>query len=260
MDDCIRLLCCNLRGALTWDGWNSWPLRYPLVKDLLLRSHATVIGFQEMLAPNAWLLRPLLTDYSEVPGAVTGRRYLGPRNPLLLHRRTFQIEASGSFFLSRTPQQFGPDWGARQTRGATWARVLYRHRRLLFLNTHLDHQSQRSRLGSLRLILQKLRELGWPAIPAVLCGDFNASADSEEYALLLDAGFRDSWRQSGQPEAPTFHGFAGTAARSEQRIDWIFHSPQLHTVRTALIGDARPPRYPSDHYPLLADLRFAAPP
>jgi endonuclease/exonuclease/phosphatase family metal-dependent hydrolase len=104
------------------------------------------------------------------------------------------------------------------------------------------------------LILSRLTALGWPQIPAVLCGDFNAGPTSREHALLLQAGFRDTWIDCGHPDAATFHGFRGAAAVGEDRIDWILSSGALRPLRVTLIRDAQPPRYPSDHYPVMADL------
>lgn len=254
----LRVLSFNLRGALSADGWNIWPLRYPLVKGVLERTQPTVLAFQEMLAPNDWMLRPSLKAYDLVRGPVTGRRFIGPRNPLFFAREELVLEASGSFFLGTRPQTFRADWGARQVRGATWTRLRHRGRRLLFLNTHLDHESQRARTQSIQLILTRLCGLGWPAVPAVLCGDFNAGGDSSEHALMQKAGFRDAWTEAGHADAPTFHGFRGAAATGEQRIDWILHSSQLRTLRAELVRDAQPPRYPSDHYPVLAELGWSA--
>jgi endonuclease/exonuclease/phosphatase family metal-dependent hydrolase len=217
-----------------------------------------VLALQELLAPNDWLLRPALRAYHAVYGVPTGRRFIGPRNPLFFAHSALTVVDSGSFYLGSRPERFAADWGARQVRGATWSRLRYRGRPLLVLNTHLDHQSERARGESTELILRRLSSLGWPQTPAILCGDFNAAPSGHEHARLLEAGFRDAWSESGQADLPTFHGFRGAAARDEQRIDWLLHSPELRALRAERITAAEPPRYPSDHYPVMADFVWAS--
>jgi endonuclease/exonuclease/phosphatase family metal-dependent hydrolase len=128
------------------------------------------------------------------------------------------------------------------------------------MNVHLDHGPEEARLRAGELILDRLRGLGWPALPAVLCGDFNCNAGSGLHARLLAAGFRDTFLDSGLVDddaAITSHHFQGRAVGADRRIDWILASPPLRTVAAAILRDASPPRYPSDHYPVIADLDWA---
>ena len=62
----------------------------------------------------------------------------------------------------------------------------------------------------------------------------------------------------------TFHDFAGpgytTTDIDHDRIDWIVLRDPDHRLRPmayTAIGDAEPPRYPSDHYPVLVQLATA---
>lgn len=251
----LRVMSFNLRGALTPDGWNVWPLRASLVREVLDRHRPQVVAFQEMLAPNAWLLRRSLRGYQVVRGVATGRRLIGPRNALYI-ARDLVVTGRGGFWLGRRPERFGADWGARQARGATWVRLRHGGGEVLVVDTHLDHESAEARTEGARLVRERLRGLGWPAVPAIVCGDFNASAGGADHATWLADGFRDTWTDTGHRDGLdvfTFHAFRGQPDPAELRIDWILYSPPLRPRAAAIVRDARPPRYPSDHYPVMAD-------
>jgi len=96
-------------------------------------------------------------------------------------------------------------------------------------------------------------------LPFVLTGDFNTTPDSPAHALLT-RGLQDARISAGTHSGPeaTFHNFTG---KPNRRIDWIlyrgFHATAVHTVTTSHEG-----RYPSDHFPVSAELTWdaAAPP
>ncbi len=56
-------------------------------------------------------------------------------------------------------------------------------------------------------------------------------------------------------EVGTFHGFKGD--RSASKIDYIFAQPGVEVLRADILHDNKDNRYPSDHFPITAALRFA---
>lgn len=89
----------------------------------------------------------------------------------------------------------------------------------------------------------------------VVTGDFNAGPDSAVHAALAGrGGLRDAWHPAATRSGPegTFHAFTG---RAERRIDWIlvrgFEVRAVHTIDANENG-----RYPSDHFPVVAELAF----
>jgi mRNA deadenylase 3'-5' endonuclease subunit Ccr4 len=129
-------------------------------------------------------------------------------------------------------------------------------RELAIVNTHLRWDAP-SRSGMQHVGVRQAALLrdsvlapgpGW-----LLCGDFNATPDSEVLAVLADHGLRDAGRVMGHP---TFNA-TGTA----RRIDFILHTPELRvTVEPApAIDDATPlpaPGEPSDHLPVVAQVAW----
>jgi len=93
-------------------------------------------------------------------------------------------------------------------------------------------------------------------VPVVVAGDFNATPEEPAYRILT-AGLSDAWTATDNRSGPdgTFHTFKGKADR---RIDWLL-SRGFQTQRVWTIAEARRGRYPSDHFPVVADLRFLAP-
>jgi exonuclease III len=141
---------------------------------------------------------------------------------------------------------------------------------------------------SSKVILEKIAQLRreQPHLPVILTGDFNTNAwwpeavapeqddlgsNEQEmtavYRLFLAKGFTDTYRAAGQADstaAHTFHGFTGEQYEPADwhmalRIDWILTldgGQRVQTYSCHIVRDAKPPLYPSDHYPVMAELAF----
>jgi endonuclease/exonuclease/phosphatase family metal-dependent hydrolase len=143
----------------------------------------------------------------------------------------------------------------------TWVRFRDRVRggEFLFVNTHFDHEVQRSRERSAALILERLSST--PAgLPVILVGDFNVPAGGNPvYSLITGPGrFIDTWVAASNADTlGTFHGFKGVAAaRGERRIDWILLRGPAAVMSTEIVTDARGTQLPSDHFPVIARVRL----
>lgn len=253
----MRVMSFNVRGALHLDGLNAWPLRRHLVENLIRVYRPNIIGFQEVLWPAYRFLTRKLFGYANVSGNRTGHWLFAARNPVFYSRREFASHGAGAFWLSATPERRSLPSGAQQVRGATWVSLFEGERRFFLVNTHFDHGGPAARETAAQVILDRLRFLGWPRVPAIVLGDFNADADGPVHAAFLAAGFRDTFLDAGHCDENgvfTYHGFQGGLFPGEGRIDWILCSGPLHVARATIVRDAAPPLYPSDHYPVLADL------
>jgi len=102
--------------------------------------------------------------------------------------------------------------------------------------------------------------------PVILMGSFHALPDSDEIALLRQAGFVDVWAAVGRGAGYTYDPSANTNIRTydlsssddAERIDYIFIRGEDIAARSARLIFNRPTYgvYPSDHYGLLAELRI----
>jgi endonuclease/exonuclease/phosphatase family metal-dependent hydrolase len=133
-------------------------------------------------------------------------------------------------------------------------------REFCVLNTHLDHEVQRSRECSAALILERIADFD-DALPLIVTGDFNAAAgDNPVYDSLVTRGpLRDAWLEACGREPPlgTYHAFDGLDTDSDRgRIDWILTRGAIEAIAAEVVTCSRAGQYPSDHFPVQATLHI----
>jgi endonuclease/exonuclease/phosphatase family metal-dependent hydrolase len=127
-------------------------------------------------------------------------------------------------------------------------------------NTHLQvdppDQDGVTRAQRLDGIAVMLRDIGTLEEPALLMGDFNAEPGSPELiGLEADgSGWRDCWR-TVRGSDPGYTIPALVDAPPSRRIDYLFVTDATRVAHAEVVMDHRT-RVASDHYPVLADLRF----
>jgi endonuclease/exonuclease/phosphatase family metal-dependent hydrolase len=260
----------NVRGSVFDDGENRWPKRADLNVQTIKRYAPDLIGFQELQDGHIGVYKERLTEYQNDLGLENSQRPNCNYNALYWKPDRFEMLESGGFYLSTTPDRWSEDWDTACVRAANWAtmRLVQSGALLLYVNTHLDHISEWARSEGSKLIIERIRQLRGDNLPVIITGDFNTGAwDVEKqverpvHKLYTEAGFKDTYWQVGNvPSADTntFHGFEGKLfPRYEGRIDWILTvdgAQRFQVDSGAIILDEQPPLYPSDHYPVLAEL------
>lgn len=243
-----------------------WENRRDSLCRFLLDANLDIIGMQEVLHGQMKDICHELKEYGHVGVGREDGRKKGEYAPIFYRKATWKKLRSGVFWLSETPDVAGSmGWDAACTRCATW--ILLQHkqsgRQLIVVNTHFDHVGHKARTESARLIMRRSRDIA-AGIPLLLTGDFNVDASDEVYTTLTtdtNVPLNDTSR-SGAPHegAPyTFHSFGRIAPRKCSKIDFIFASPAIRTVRTQIIAEKRDsptPFYMSDHNPIIATLQM----
>ena len=110
-------------------------------------------------------------------------------------------------------------------------------------------------------MLRRWLEAITPKDPVILMGDLNADEDQPAVQLLVEPNarprlfnaFRAMEGQRREGDA-TFHRFAGTTEGLP--IDYIFHSGHFTANRSWIDRTNSGGKYPSDHYPLTAELAW----
>lgn len=284
MSHLFRVMTFNVRGSIYPDSDNVWPQRAALNVATIQRHAPDLIGFQEVQHGNLATYTEVLTGYDVEPGPPAVIEGEGEQCEAIYWRQDrFERLASGGFYLSETPDMWSVGWGAYLVRAANWVRLRDRlsGHTLLHLNTHLDHKAHAARLNGAALVIERIEALrranDAAALPVIVTGDFNdpavvqpaypAQADRVHDAFTA-RGFRDTYQEVGLPDVPainTFHNFQGEAFDPlGLRIDWVLvrdgDAQALTTQAAAIVRDSDPPIYPSDHYPVLADLAWATQP
>ena len=92
-----------------------------------------------------------------------------------------------------------------------------------------------------------------------MTGDFNADAPENPVYGTVTAALTDSWRatEGAEPPLGTSHGFGGLErARTAGRIDWILYRGPIAATDTEILTFERDGQYPSDHFPVVAELEY----
>jgi endonuclease/exonuclease/phosphatase family metal-dependent hydrolase len=264
----------NIRGSFRDRGKaNAWENRAAPNVETIQRCAPHLIGFQELQKGNLETYRKRLPQYAYVLGPRYGNRAPHNFNAIFFDKGRLELLDSGGFWLSETPERYSASWRTRSIRCVNWAVFSHLNAGLSFLhlNTHLDHVSKLARVEGSRLILCELAELlerHGDEPPVIVTGDFNCRPGSPPYRSFVEGGFVDTYLAAGNEDsgdANTFHAFKGPRYRNARpglrpkRIDWILlKDPQRRIrVESHLIvrdQDEESGAYPSDHYPVLAEL------
>lgn len=255
-----RVMTYNLRYASDTPP-NSWPERRPLVKNVISQAAPDIIGTQEGVYRQLQDLAADLPDYHWIGlGREGGSR--GEFMAIFYRHARFVPVAFDHFWLSDTPEVIGSiTWGHTVRRMLTWVRLRDKvtGREFLVWNTHLDHQVEEARRKGAALIRDRLAKSD-PGVPLVLTGDFNCpAAGCVAYETLTrEAGLADTWLLAKRRENDGFNTFNGFKAAGKDgiRIDWILARGPVAVSRAAILTDSENGRFPSDHFPVVADVRF----
>lgn len=256
----LRLMTYNLRYASP-QGPEAWPLRRPAMKALLEEQAPDLMGTQEGVYGQ---LRDLASDLPAHDWIGTGRDggSRGEFMAVFYRRDRFEPLAYDHFWLSDTPEVIGSStWGNPNRRMVTSVQFRDRRTGLEFQlwNTHLDHALQPAREKGAALIRTRLARLP-SSDRVILMGDFNAVATRNAVyeALTREIGFTDSWFSAARRRNETlnsFNGF-GKSTFNSARIDWILYRGAAEVSLAEVVDLAPGGRQPSDHFPVVARLRW----
>ncbi|MGF1497562.1 MAG: endonuclease/exonuclease/phosphatase family protein [Elainellaceae cyanobacterium] len=283
----------NIRGTPEYDDVNHWQHRAPLNLQTI-RNHAPdLIGFQELQVGNAATYEQALPHYQWTLGAEYNRPGRLLYCAIYWNTARFRPLQQGSFYLSETCDRWSTSWGSARIKVATWVILEWvgegESAHIVHLNTHLDHGSAIARQRGAKLILEKLTQLNPNGFPVVLTGDFNTPLPLEDdgprqtgqepnaHDLFCNQGFDDAFLATGHQDSAdvhTVHNFQGENFTADEamaqqeidlpinwRLDWVLTRSGTHRALVPqscqIIKDAEPPVYPSDHYPVMAQIEIS---
>jgi len=255
----LYVMTFNLRYASPTPP-NAWFQRRPVMQQLIRKESPDLIGTQEGLYEQLKDIASELPAYDWIGlGREGGSR--GEFMAVFYRKDRLEPLEFDHFWLSDTPRLVGSkSWGNTLPRMVTWVKFRDRvtGRQFYFFNTHFDHESQESREKSASLLLARVKELD-AELPMLVAGDFNAEAGANKvYDILVnEEALADTWTAALQrgEAVGTFHDYRGPT-KGGARIDWILSGGPVRTIRTEVVTFARNGQYPSDHFPVVAHLRF----
>ncbi|MGH8193002.1 MAG: endonuclease/exonuclease/phosphatase family protein [Woeseiaceae bacterium] len=258
----VRVLSFNIRYGTADDGMNAWRHRKELVYDVIREQDSDFVGLQEALRFQIDAIRESVPAYEEVGVGRDDGKEAGEYSAILYRSDRWRAETSGTLWLSDTPDVPGSmTWGNEITRIVTWARFVEKEsgRAIWMFNTHFDHVSQPSRMKSAELLASRIAKRE-PRHPVIVTGDFNAGENNPAILYLKNTTNQspvqlvDTFRVL-HPDADsvgTGGGFEGR--RDGPKIDYVFVEPAARVRQAGIIRDSRDRRYPSDHFPVYAEI------
>lgn len=267
--DVIRVMSFNIRYNNPGDGINAWPHRKDHVAEVIgKRYNADLAGLQEVLKDQLDDLAQRLPGYGWIGVARDDGKEAGEFCPIFYRKDRLELLEKGDFWLSETPDVAGKmGWDAACNRIVTWGKFKDRKNGtvLYHFNTHFDHRGRIARVESAKLLWQKTSTLTGK-IPAVVTGDFNTRETSLPYAILTGkepVGDTRSDLQDGRYVSMNVHeGPTSTSTNWKQhgppetKIDYIFVRNGITVLKHQVLTDRFEERYPSDHLPVLAEIRL----
>ncbi|MEH6936004.1 endonuclease/exonuclease/phosphatase family protein [Bacillus sp. JJ783] len=257
----VKAMTFNLRYKNNNDpSPHTWDERVPTIKRLIDMENPDIIGTQEVLYTQLQDLENTLPKYNWIGlGREGGNR--GEYSAIFYKEKDYTVLEYDHFWLSDTPEVNGSKtWGNNIPRMVTWAKFLDKksNQQFYFVNTHFDYQSANAREKSAELILEVTKEFD-PELPVILTGDFNAGLDSLPHQILTsDGAFDDLWETAEtriNEELGTFNGFVDPTGKGpDNRIDWILGKGNLITNEIEIVNYQKNGQFPSDHFPVIADI------
>ena len=138
--------------------------------------------------------------------------------------------------------------------------------RMTVFNAHFDYLNPWVQSRSAEL-LRARADRAWDGSLQLLIGDFNATAESGALETLRAPGagsnsppFQDTWSTAARREGPDYSMHGGTGTHGWRgRIDHILFRPPGSVPFAATLTEHQGDTYPSDHYPVLADIPVRTP-
>ncbi|TDI73276.1 MAG: endonuclease/exonuclease/phosphatase family protein [Bacteroidetes bacterium] len=255
----VNVMTFNIRYANPGDGVHIWDNRKSWVAEIILQESPVAVGIQEALRHQVDTLAARLPEYRWVGVGRDDGVNLGEFTPIFYKISALNLVDSGTFWLSDTPGDVGSTgWDAALPRIATWARFSLKEspRGLLVVNSHFDHRGEKARLESARLLREWIADNS-NGDPVVLLGDFNVRETEPPYAEIVRGGYlKDSAEFTEQPDnLNTFRGFE-VGSVDPVRIDYVFTSDAIVVLSHTVLDESRLDYYPSDHLPVVVQLRL----
>ncbi|MEC7771318.1 MAG: endonuclease/exonuclease/phosphatase family protein [Bacteroidota bacterium] len=255
----IDVISYNIRYDNPDDAPNNWDNRKDFLISQLNFYHPDVFGIQEGLIHQVKEIDNGLEDYAYFGVGRDHGDERGEHTAIFYNKQRVKLLKESTFWLSTTPEKPSKGWDAALPRTCTYG--IFENKsdgeKFMVFNTHFDHVGVKAREESSKLILEKINELNTENYPVVVTGDFNLESDSPGVQAMLTK-MADTHIAAGKnafgPKG-TFNGFEFNKP-VERRIDYIFVSDDFEVLKSAILSDSKDTRYPSDHLPVFARLKY----
>ncbi|MRX37870.1 endonuclease/exonuclease/phosphatase [Flavobacterium sp. LC2016-23] len=254
----LKIMTYNIRLDVASDGENAWPNRKDFFASQVQFYSPDIFGVQEAMPNQVAEIALALPEYNKF-GIGRENEGKGEACTIYYKKDRFQLQESGTFWLSETPNVVSRGWDAACNRVCTYGLFKDKNSKTTFwvFNVHLDHMGNEARVKGVQLILSKMKEINTRKYPVFLMGDLNSEPDTPQIAEIKKEmdDTRDVSKEKPFGPSGTFNGFKHGEPVT-LLIDYIFVSKNsgLKIKKYAVLSDSKDLKYPSDHLPVLIEI------
>lgn len=253
----FNVMTYNIRMNTPDDGINAWPLRKNKVLGLLKFHEPDIFGIQEALPEQMADLEAGLPNFNHVGVGRDDGISKGEHMSVFYRKSRFEKLASGTFWLSTTPDKPGLGWDAACNRTCTWLKMRDKmtQKMFFFFNTHFDHKGSVARIESAKLVLQFINEFNKEGLPCILTGDFNSTKENEPIQIILKELIDSRVISETEPYGPEGTSGGFDVKVMPRTIDYIFVNSKIRVLKYGVISDSFGLYHPSDHLPVFTQIQ-----
>lgn len=279
----LRLITYNVRLATGSPGKNElpWSDRRPLLTEQLksISNADTLMCFQEAFDHVVDDINNDLGDeWSHAgKGRDDGDRK-GEFSPVFYRNDAWDLTASNTYWLSKTPDKPSRSWDAKHNRIVTVAELTHKEsgEALVYMCTHFEWKGKTAQAHSADIILDLVD--GYADVPVFVAGDLNLEPSEKPYEILT-SGLTDLRSLVARPyeipasgenvlgivagvvggdvDVKTYTGF--TEKEKDMLIDFIFvrDADSVENLRYTVPSNIKDGEYISDHRPVVVDVEVS---
>lgn len=250
----------NIRWNNLDDDEDQWDFRKDAIGNFLAEENADFVGLQEAMVDQVFFVEEYLEFYKYIGVGRDDGELKGEFCPIFYNTLKWEMLEMGNIWLSETPEEVSRGWDAACNRVVSFG--LFRHKNsndtIAVFNTHLDHEGEKARINSIETLNNYVVEKS-QGFPQIILGDFNFTPETRLHESISkywnDA--REHATRRFEEHRGTYNGFK-VDGRYNRRIDYLFASSELGVLLYDCPELRIDGRHLSDHFPVIAILKFNA--
>ena len=209
-----------------------------------------IIGLQEGIDISCERITKALGDSYTMLGHGREEHKDGENNNIMFKKDKFELLESKTFWITDTPEVYSRHPESCCPRICTYQllKIKENGQIILHVNTHFDHIGVNARIAQAKILTAWIEKNFGDKYPVFITGDFNCTADSEEYKVIINAGYTVS-NVAGE-NVNTFNGYGG----DELLIDFCFINDKVSAVSYYVCDGKIDGEWISDHNAIVSEL------
>ena len=211
-----------------------------------------IVGLQEGIDISCERIIKALGDDYKMLGHGREEHCDGENNNVMFRTDKFELLESKTFWITDTPDAYSKHPESECYRICTYQllKIKESEQIILHVNTHFDHIGVNARIAQAKILTGWIEKNFGNKYPVLITGDFNCTAESEEYRTIINAGY--SVTNIAGENVNTFNGYGET----ELLIDFCFINDKITPVSYHVCDGKLDDDWVSDHNAIVSEISF----